>query len=161
MENDFLQQLSFLGVTARIKRLNESLTYGIKDLYRQVNVDIEPSWHLVFLVLKEHRRISMKELAGLCHISQPAITKMIKKMHQKRYIHIVRDNQDLRKKQLSLTKKALSELPKFESIWQAGYLAIAEMLNGNPRFMESLAKLEAQNAQKGFKTRALQHLEAK
>ncbi len=43
MEQDFLKELEFLGVTARIKRLSDSLFYSIKGLYASENIDLEPS----------------------------------------------------------------------------------------------------------------------
>lgn len=48
MEIDFLVGLEYLGVTARIKRLSDTFFYSIKELYKQLGITIEPSWHLVF-----------------------------------------------------------------------------------------------------------------
>lgn len=57
METDFLVGLEYLGVTARIKRLSDTFFYSIKELYKQLGITIEPSWHLVFLILKDQKNI--------------------------------------------------------------------------------------------------------
>ena len=98
MEKDFLKELEFLGVTARIKRLSDSLFYDIKSLYNANGIDIEPSWHLVLLILKRKEFLSMVELSELLSLSKPAVTKMIKKMQQLDYIVIDSDGADNRKK---------------------------------------------------------------
>ena len=86
MKKDFLVELAHLGVTARIRRLGESFLYNIKELYQYANIDIEPSWHLVFLKLEEKKEISMNELSQNLNISKAAITKMIKRMQDKGYV---------------------------------------------------------------------------
>ena len=80
MDADYLKTLGHLGVTARIKRLSDTLFYSIRELYRQLGVDMEPSWHLVFLILKQEGKVTMQELSNQLHLSKPAVTKMIKKM---------------------------------------------------------------------------------
>ena len=57
--DDYLGAMKHLGLTARIKRLNDALNYGIKDLYKSEGLDIEPSWHLVLLLLKKEKKIFM------------------------------------------------------------------------------------------------------
>lgn len=98
MDTDYLRELEYLGVTARIKRLSESLFYSIKEYYKYVHIDIEPSWHLVLLILKERGAVSMLELAQALNLSKPAVTKMIKKMQQMNYVTITANTNDSRKK---------------------------------------------------------------
>ena len=158
MEQDFLKELEFLGVTARIKRLSDALFYSIKELYVSENVDIEPGWHLVLLILKKKKEMSMMELASALNLSKPALTKMTRKMKQKRYVDIDTDAKDSRKKTVRLSEKARSMLPGFEQIWNAGRKAVREMLEENEHFMSALDEFEKQHAEKSFSARALQHL---
>ena len=159
MKQDFLKELEFLGVTARIKRLSDALFYSIKELYKIENIDLEPSWHLLLLILKRERKMSMVDLASALHLSKPALTKMANKMAHKGYLNINPDAVDGRRKVVSLSKKALSMLPKFERIWEAGQKAIQEMLTDNPAFMSALAAFEKQHAEAPFSQRALKQLE--
>ena len=158
MEKDFLKELEYLGITARLKRMSDSLSYNIKELYKMKDIDIEPSWHLVFLILKKHKTITMTEIADAFHISQPGITKMITKMKKKGYINIRTNGNDNRKKQVELSQKGLKELPKFEKIWNAGQQSIKDMLEANKEFLISLEKFEKQIKYKNFKDRTINHL---
>lgn len=159
MENDFLKELAFLGVTARIKRLSESLFYSIKDLYQAQNITIEPSWHLVFLVLKERQQMTMLDLAQVLGLSKPAVTKMIRKMEGQGYVAIRTDRTDHRKKRVVLSAKAQKELPQLERIWEAGQQAVEQMLATNPHFMQALEELEQQQQEESFCDRALKNLQ--
>ncbi len=158
MQNDFLKELKFLGVTARLKRLNDVLSANIKELYNENNLDIEPSWHLVFLILKKRKSLTMSDMAAELNLSQPALTKMTTRMVKKGYLEISADESDKRKKILTLTEKALSELPKFEKVWNAGQKSIRDILKGNVEFFESLDKFELQIVKKSFKERAVKYL---
>ena len=155
MEKDFLIKLEYLGVTARIKRLSESLFYSIKELYKYANIDIEPSWHLVLLILKEEKEISMIELAQALNLSKPAITKMIKKMQDMEYVIVTSSAADSRKKIVVLSDKAKDKLPEFGRIWSAGQQAVQELLNDNEYFMEALKKFEKENSDQSFSERAI------
>ena len=34
MKKDFLKELEYLGITARLKRLSDAMSYSIKSLYK-------------------------------------------------------------------------------------------------------------------------------
>ena len=158
MKSDYLKELGYLGFTARLKRLSDAFSGNIKELYKAKGLDIEPSWHLVFLILKQEERCTMTELADAFHMSQPAVTKMIARMIKKGYITAAADNNDRRKKVLRLTRKAKNKLPQFERIWKAGRDSVREMLSSNDDFLEHLKKLETEIEQKSFAERAMERL---
>lgn len=161
MRDDFLKELEHLGLIARLKRLSDSMLYSIRDLYKIKSIDIEPNWHLVFLVLKKHKTRTMTEIAESFKFSQPAVVKIINKMKKKGYIDIITDTNDNRKRQLQLSRKAINELPMFEKIWSAGQESIKEMLEENDAFLDQLEKFEQHLENKSFKERILDHLQEK
>jgi DNA-binding MarR family transcriptional regulator len=158
MSDDFLKDLGFLGVTARLKRLSDTVSGSIRDLYKARGVDIEPGWHLVFLVLQERRQCTMTDLADAFRLSQPAITRMIGKMAKRGYLEVDRDQRDSRKKRIRLSRKARTRLPEFEKIWDAGQKAVRELFKSNMEFLQCLEKLEAEMEERSFEQRALNHL---
>ena len=161
MEYDFLKSLEYLGITARIKRLSDNLASGIKDLYKENNFDIEPSWHLIFLYLKENKQSTMSELATAFHYSQPATTKMITRMKAKGYIDVKSDSSDSRKKILLLSTRAKKMLPKFEKVWDAGQKSVQEILKANTKFIADLEQFENEIKNESFKERATRKLNKK
>ena len=158
MSNDYLVELGFLGVTARLKRLSDKISKSIKELYTQNGVDIEPSWHLVFLYLSSNPACTMSGLADALRLSQPALTKIVKRMVKKGYLEIDRDLQDGRRKILSLSSKAALQLPVFEAIWAAGRMAVRDILEGNDVFLEALVDFENEIEVRDFRQRATEHL---
>lgn len=152
--DDFLKEIQYLGITARIKRLNDALSYSIKDLYRSQNLDIEPSWHLILLLLKRNKQLSLVELARQMQISQPAVTKIVKKMLNKGYVKHSVSPADHRVKIIELSAKSLQTFPKWERVWDSGQKAIAQMLEDNEAFLETLTAFENQQMKKAFKDRA-------
>lgn len=159
-ETDYLKELHYLGITARLKRLSDSMTYSIRALYKSRNLDIEPSWHLVFLILQEKGSFTMTEIALSFNYSQAAITKMLAKMAKAGYLDFVPNEKDNRKKQVILSEKAKQALPEFEKVWDAGKKVIAEMLQENAAFSEALTNFENQNRQGSFKDRVAKKLDS-
>lgn len=158
MKKDFLRDLKYLGVTARLKRLSDNLSASIKELYKENKFDIEPSWHLIFLFLKEKEQSTMSEIAEALNYSQPAITKMTNRMKAKGYIDVVVDKNDSRKKILQLSRKAKQKLPRFEKVWDAGQKSIKEIMKSTPGFLNALDEFENQIEEERFKDRALKRL---
>ncbi len=158
MKNDFLKELGYLGVTARLKRLSDSLSAGIKELYKDNEVDIEPGWHLVFLFLKERENCSMVEIAGALKLSQPALTKMVNRMIRTGYLEVIQCEADKRKKILKLTPLAKEKFPLFEKIWKSGMNSVKEILIGNDNFFRCLEKFEDNTREKSFNERAGEYM---
>ncbi len=127
MDKDYLKELEYLGLIARLKRLSDNMLYSIRDMYSLKGFEIEPNWHLVFLLLKKHKTRTMTEISDSLGISQPAVVKIINKMKKKGYLEVIVDDKDSRKKQLTLSKKAKKELPDFEKVWDCGQATIQEL----------------------------------
>jgi len=157
MKEDFLDELGHLGLIARLKRLSDSMLYSIREVYKQEGLDIEPNWHLVFLILKKNKTMAMTEIADAFHLSQPAIVKVINKMEQRGYVNIIKDAKDNRRRLLTLSDKAKRLLPGYEKIWSGGEKSIQQMLEGNEAFTDILTSLENQLEQQSFEERILKN----
>ncbi|MBX2872180.1 MAG: MarR family transcriptional regulator [Saprospiraceae bacterium] len=158
MQQDFLRDIGYLGVTARLKRLSDSISYNIKTLYREQGLDIEPSWHLIFLWLEQEGTSTMSEIAAAMHYSQPAVTKMLNKIEARGYLTIHTDPDDQRRRLIQLSRKAKAQLPQFKQVWQAGQEVIEEMLCQNQSFIPGLAAFEDQQEKQAFTARVLGRL---
>ncbi|WP_420320368.1 MarR family winged helix-turn-helix transcriptional regulator [Flagellimonas sp.] len=159
MKDDYFKQLHYLGLTARLKRISDNLLYSAKDLYKSLDMDIEPNWHLVFLMFKSKDTLTMTEIADAFKLSQPAIIKMINKMKSKGYLISTRDSDDHRKFLLKLSEKAKKELPNLERIFRAGEKTIKDIIAENESIFDHLTTIESAIAEKDFKQRMLTHLE--
>lgn len=142
MKDDFLREMGYPGLTARLKRLNDQFVYQTKEFYRQKDLAIEPNWHMVFLLLMKYETLTVMEIAEHLNLSHPAIVKLINKMKRKGYIKARVDKSDRRKYQLRLSDKARGELPQLRQYWEAGNQAIEEMMNHKKELLRQLAEVE-------------------
>ncbi|MEO1050995.1 MAG: MarR family winged helix-turn-helix transcriptional regulator [Bacteroidota bacterium] len=141
MEKDFLKGLGFTGVTARIKRISDNLLYDARMIYEESNLGIEPNWHLVFLLLKEEKQLTVTQIAQRLKFSHPAVIKITKKMKALGYLDSVTDSVDSRKQLLRLTEKSLKALPKFEQEWDRIQTLLQDVFDED--LLQKLSVIEA------------------
>ena len=140
MKDDFLQQLQFVGFTARMKRISDSLMYDARKIYEDLNIGIEPNWHLIFLLLKKEGQLTVTEIAQTLGFSHPAIIKIVKKMEEKGFIQRIADPNDSRKQLLQLSEKSIEMLPRFEEEWNKIEEVIQDIVDD--AFLQKLAEVE-------------------
>jgi DNA-binding MarR family transcriptional regulator len=138
--DDFIDEISFYGLSARIKRLSDTLHREAREINSYLGFDIEPNWHLIFLSLK-NESLTVTEIAKQLQFSHPAVIKIINKMKAKGYIESVLDENDSRKNILSLTTKSLKLLPEFEKGWKNIQSILEECSEEN--FIENIKYFES------------------
>lgn len=117
MKSDFIKDLEFIGYTARIRRLSDKLNKMGRVVYNDLNLEIEPNWHLILLLLEEEKELTATEIAEILSFSHTAIIKIAKKMVQSGFLNCQKSTIDSRKQLYSLTEKATKKLPKLKAIW--------------------------------------------
>lgn len=127
--------------------------YSTRQFYRDHNLEIEPNWHVVFLLLNKHGNLTIMEIAESLKLSHPAIVQLVDKMKKKGYIDSIRDPEDQRKSRLTLSKKAEQKSPELERYWEAGYGALQEIMDQRNKILEDLAVLEKNLEEEDFKER--------
>lgn len=140
MEIDFLQSLKHLGFTARIKRLNERIVSSTVSHYERHQMDIDPNWHVIFLLLKSKGPLTVTEIASSLGFSHPAMIKITRKMREHGYLDMYKDPKDGRKTCISLSEKGKDVLPYFEKEWENIRTVLQEVVS--PDFLKQLTELE-------------------
>ena len=151
METDFLTGLEHLGFTARMKRMNERIASSTVEHYSKQHLGIEPNWHVVFLLLKEKKRLTVTEMAAMLGFSHPALIKITKKMKEAGYLTSFKDAKDARKTNLELSSKGKKALVHFEQEWFRIETILKDLVSHS--FLEELEVLEKAFGTKGFKDR--------
>lgn len=140
MKKDFLAELNHIGFTARIKRLSDSLLYSSIKHYKNIELDVEPNWHLILLLLKKEHQLTVTDFAHHLQFSHPAIVKIVKKMKERGYLRSATNTNDTRKQFLQLSDKAIKELPKFEIEWNRIQTIVKEFVDDD--FLQKLGQVE-------------------
>ncbi|MEL4306945.1 MarR family winged helix-turn-helix transcriptional regulator [Joostella sp. CR20] len=154
---DFLSEIGLAGLNSRIKRLSDELLYSTREYYKTVGLDIEPNWHLIFLLLEKHQSMTITDISQELRMSHPACVKIVNKMKKKGYIDSTTDPEDSRKQLLELSEKSKEKLPDFHKHWDACIKTTQNFLDKSPRFIEELNTLETLVAEKSYMERTLEH----
>lgn len=158
MEGDFLQKMGYAGLSSRIKRINDALLYSTREFYKAQDLDIEPNWHLVILLLKEKGQLSNSQISEELQLSHPAVVRMINQMKAKNYVNAKEDETDSRRTLLELSEKALKEMPELEKCWDAGVETMKEITKNKELIFEVLQDMEKQLEEGNYKTRTENNL---
>ncbi len=158
MQYDFVNELGYLGLSVRLKRLSEAMVHSGRQMYKSLGLDIEPNWFLIFKLLKKYDQLSVTEMAAKLHFSHPSVITLVGKMEKANYLDSSVDQSDSRKKHFRLSQKAHDQLPRFEEIWEAGIKGVSNLFSEDSNFMDQLELLEIQYSQKDFKERTLNEL---
>lgn len=143
MERDFIKEQGYKALDNRLKRISDRISHDTRKFFKQIDIDVEPSWHLVFKLLKEKNMLTMAEIAQQLGYTHPSMVVMLKKMTAKGYIVSEKDIVDKRKQNIKLTKKSHDLLPELEQIWNSCEYAIYKMLNKDLSIIKHLDEIEA------------------
>jgi DNA-binding MarR family transcriptional regulator len=142
MERDFIKELGYKALDNRLKRISDRMSHDTRKFFKQIDLDVEPSWHLVFKLLKENKALTMVEIAEQLGYTHPSMVVMLKKMTTKGYIVSEKDTNDKRKQNIKLTQKSFNLLPELEQIWNSCENAIYKMLKEDLAILKHLDEIE-------------------
>lgn len=143
MDRDFIKKLGYRALDNRLKRISDRMAHDTRRFFKEINIDLEPSWHLVFKLLMENEMLTMVEIAEQLGYTHPSTVVMLKKMATKGYIVSEKDVNDKRKQNIKLTQKSLNLIPELERIWASCEHVIYLILNEDLSIIEHLDTIEA------------------
>lgn len=158
MKYDYVNELGYLAIATRLKRISEAMVHSGRQMYKSLNMDIEPNWYLIFKLLKKYHKLSVTQMAAKLHFSHPSVITLINKIEAGGYVSSEIDEMDSRKKNYTLSKKAIEKFPEWEKVWEAGTEGVRKLFPEGSMFLEELESLEIQLSQKDFKERTLNEL---
>lgn len=156
-DQDFLRELGNLAVVARLKRVSDAMLHDGRRLYKELGMDIEPNWFIMFRLLKKHKKLGVTDIADHIGLAHPSVISIVNKMIKAGYLREEKSPGDNRKRMLRLTEKAEREMPRFESVWSAGTAGFKRMMQ-DVDVLALLNTLESRIAQRGFRHRTLDEL---
>ncbi len=102
---DIIKQLGGATLHLRLKRLSDRLSQDLLKKYRELGLNVEPSW-LPILFLLEKQNYSVQGIASSLGISHPAVVQFVKQMEKRNLVVSEQDSTDKRKKIICLTDTA-------------------------------------------------------
>lgn len=158
MENeDFLRDLGNLAVVTRLKRVSDAMLHDGRRMYKELGMDIEPNWFVMFRILQRHGKLGVTDIADRIGLAHPSVISIVNKMIKAGYLKEEKSPDDNRKRLLGLTDKAEQEMPRFETVWQAGTAGFKRMMQ-DMDVLAFLDALESRIEKRGFRNRTLDEL---
>jgi ribosomal protein S18 acetylase RimI-like enzyme len=158
-KDDFLRELGTLAVVTRLKRVSDAMLHDGRRMYKELGMDIEPNWFVMFRLLQKHKKLGVTDIAERIGLAHPSVISIVNKMIKVGYLKEERSPGDNRKRMLRLTPKAEKDLPEFEKVWDAGTAGFKRMMNDTD-VLGFLDILESRVEEKGFRRRTLDELRA-
>ena len=125
---DFIEELGYLGVASRMKRLTSRFMRGGSQAYKSLGIDFEPRWFTVFyLIYTQDSPLSISEIASSLKISHPAVIQTTQMLIKKGLIKSFQDNQDRRIRRLAITRKGKEFANFLMPIWNDFETATSEL----------------------------------
>lgn len=156
MNEDFVKELAYMGLATRLKRISEAMIHSGRQMYKQLDLDIEPNWYLIFELLEKYETLSVTEMADKLRFAHPSVITIVKKMKDNGYLTSFINPDDTRKQQFKLSEKALNTLPKLKELWEYGKKGLSNIFADNV-LLKELEKLEDALQMKSFKDRTLEN----
>lgn len=128
-EEDFIRSLGALGLTMRLRRITDRMVHDARRLYRELNLDIEPNWHAVLLLLERHPGIGVAEIARRLGIAHPSASSLVAQLEKRGYVRRKDDPADGRRQVVKLTTRAKRKMPELLKVWQAAEKAIQSAID--------------------------------
>jgi len=159
MNNDLIHEMGYIALATRLKRISDKMTYSTRLMYKKMEIDIEPNWYLVLILVKETPNISVMEIAKNLSFTHQSVITMTNKMMNKGYLQISKGIEDKRKTIFNITPKTVVILPQIVEVWKTGKEVIYNLLNGDTAITKHLEILESNLDEKSFGERIINKLD--
>lgn len=156
-KQDFLRELGNLAVVTRLKRVSDAMLHDGRRMYKELGMDIEPNWFVMFRLLQKYKKLGVTDIAERIGLAHPSVVSIVNKMIKAGYLKEERSPGDNRKRMLRLTAKAEMDMPEFERVWDAGTAGFKRMMQDTD-VLGFLDILESRVDEKGFRKRTLDEL---
>lgn len=117
MYMDSLKGFGELGLASRMKRISESLMKEIQLVYDYYKIDFDPYLFPVFKVIEQAKQTTNSEIKEKLLLTQPAVTQTINRLLKKELVQFQVDENDKRKKWVSLSEKGLEAVNIMHPLW--------------------------------------------
>ncbi len=152
-----LHDYGTLLLASRLRRLSEALYAGVDDLYRARGVELPSRAIPILLLLRDHGRLGISELAAKLGQSHPAVSQMSRTLLRHAVVSEWPDADDNRRRLLGLSPGGAALLRRLRPVWEAIDAAMDDM-PGARRFSHALTELDRGLEARGFAQRVNRHL---
>lgn len=156
----FYQDLGFLIFGSRLKRLSEYYLSEINKIYQQKNIPFDAHWFPIFYLLSKNPSLSLVDIANQLQTSHSAVSQLINNLRKKKWVQLVRDENDGRKQLVTLTEEGTGLLKQIEPLWDEISQSIHPLIKEDQRIahvLDGLTAMESLFKEESLSERILQN----
>lgn len=140
---DSLKGFGELGLASRMKRVSETLMREIQIVYNYYKIDFDPYLFPVFKVVQQAEKTTNSEIKDKLLLTQPAVTQTVNRLVKKDLLKLTPDENDKRKKWISLSENGKEVLEQLRPIWTIIDSVVTEFsFHDSPSLIDHLNQLE-------------------
>lgn len=155
---DSLSTLAYSALGSRSKRLSDYCFEQVKQVYDALSITFDPVFYPYVSHISRFSGDTIVDLAKGLGISQPAASKMLKRIAAARLVSVRSDKADKRTKRLYLTQTGERELFRIRPVLEALNQVMAAIDTPQPDLLAGMASFEQAFSEISLKQRVLHHL---
>ncbi|MDF2432539.1 MAG: hypothetical protein JWP44_2170 [Mucilaginibacter sp.] len=137
------QDLGYLVLGSRLRRLSENFLAEINRAYQNAGIDFDASWFPAFYLLSKNNQLSIKELSEQTGVSHPAASQLITNLKNRKLVATVTCTDDGRRQMVQLTDSGWQLLVQILPVWDAILQAMDDLLVEEPGFRALLPAISS------------------
>lgn len=145
-----INQAGVLALGTHLQYINEQLRKEAALFYKSLDIKFEPKWFPVIYVLSVNPYLSVSELAQEIGLTHPTTISLLKDLELNGLILSVKDKDDDRKRNVSLSIKAKELIKTMKPAWAAMTEALNQLTNTPNNLFKALAEVNANLDEKSF-----------
>lgn len=117
--DDFFDELGVLALGSRLKRLSDRLAAEANAIHQVYGRGSQARWFVLLALLHAKQQLSVVQAAECLGVTQPAISQACRELEAKGWLEVVVDDNDGRKRLMSLSRGGQRQVEVMQTMWQA------------------------------------------
>lgn len=158
MQRDILDDLGYLFLGSRLKRLAERMQADAAKVIARAGLPIQPAQFPLLAAIDRYGPMTVGDAVLALRVSQPAVTRSLTSLVGLGLLKTTRATSDQRQKTIALTAKGRGVMRKAQRVvWPSVGAAATELCKGvHGDLLEQIAAVEARLDRRSLETRVVQ-----
>ena len=138
---EYIAQLGLVALGSRMRALSDRIYATADEVYRRAGLDIQARWLPLLRILHDRGPQTVGDIAEAIGQTHSAVSQLADKLTEQGWLNVVVDPADKRRRRLTLTARAETDLRNAKPLWRAIEDLFAE--HGRDQGIELLGTLTA------------------
>jgi predicted GNAT family N-acyltransferase/DNA-binding MarR family transcriptional regulator len=156
---DIIEQSGILALGSRLQQINELLRKEAALFYKSRDIEFEPKWFPIIYILSVEPYLGVVELSKEIGLTHPTTIGLLKELEEEGLIRSLKDKEDERKRNVSLTDKARTLIKTMQPLWTAMAKALVQLTSTPNNLLSAISETNEKVKEKSFFNRMNEMME--